>query len=111
MAGKQLTPEQVHEMQTQIDAFNAAQRAEAEAMADEKLCTLQELAGNTLTPELADTLDQHAREITDPRHLSQLLGAISDCVRGLPQALAVARELEIAKLMAAQAADIQIEEQ
>lgn len=99
MAGEQLTPEQVLEMQTQIDAFNAARRADAEASADEKLGTLLELADNTLTPALADTLDQHAREITDPRHLSQLLGAISDCVRGLRQALSLARELEIAKLM------------
>lgn len=103
MPEEQLTPEQAAEMQAQIDAFNAARRAEAEAVVDEQLGELLDLSSNTLTPELANTLEQASRSDAVTPDLAQLLSAIARCVTVLPRSIDGAREREIARLMAEQA--------
>lgn len=100
MSEEQLTPEQVAEMQAQIDAFNAARRTEAEAVVDEQLGELLDLSSNTLTPELANTLEQASRSDSVTPDLAQLLSAIARCITVLPRSIDGAREREIARLMA-----------
>ena len=103
MSEEQLTPEQVAEMQAQIDAFNAARRAEAEAVVDEQLGELLDLSSNILMPELANTLEQASRSDAVTPDLAQLLSAIARCITVLPRSIDGVREREIAKLMAEQA--------
>lgn len=93
--------EQVAQMRAQIEAFNAARREAAAAQIDEKLAILLDLVGSTFTPEIAEKLEQEARNFpVVTNELAQLLSATARLVRTLPRAVSSVRERAIAELMA-----------
>ena len=97
------TAEQAAEMRAKLEAFDAARREELAQEVDAGLATLFDVTENTLTADLATTLELEARGAMVTDELSQLLTAIARCIHALPASINRARERGIAAVMAGEA--------